>query len=121
MFPDDNHLRGTDKLDDLMKASIFAHFQTMPVPLSMFSQLNLANDLSKHSKLSDRHRYFNLQNIVESHGMDPIQCLTLFFGKIITNSIYDGQFDVTNFHDGSKHTMKHVLSDICKLLFYFIK
>ena len=114
MFPDDLHRRGEDRLDNLMKAQIFAVFQKAPVPLSMFNQLNLANDLCKHSKINNAHRFFNLQHTVESHGMDPIQCLTLYFGKVITNEVHRRKLSVARPNGRPDLIVDHVLVDACE-------
>ena len=113
MFPDDLHRRGSDRLDNLLKAEIFAHFQKLPVPITMHDQLILANDLCKHSRISPKHLIFNLQNTVESHGMDPLQCVTLFLGKIITNEVYYGRLSISR-PGKPDQILTHVLSDACE-------
>ena len=118
MFPDDNHLRGDDRVDNLMKSEILAHFQKLPVPLAMHSQLNLANDLLKHSKLSEDHRFFNLQNVVDCHGMNPLQCITLYLGKLITNSIFDESINIQRHNGKLDEVSREYLLNICESLYF---
>ena len=113
MFPDDLHFRSKDRLDDLLKSFILKYFQTLPVKLSMRGQLILANNLSKHSKVNDEHYKFNEQLVVEAHGMGPLQSVSLFLGKVITNELRHGRVFLPR--DGMPdRVVHHILALTCK-------
>ena len=124
MFPDDHHFRTPDRFDNLLKAFFLKVLQTLPVSLSMRSQLLLTNRFSKHSRISPEHFRFNQQVVVEAHGMDCLQSVTLFFGKLITNEIRHGRAIQQRAPGQPDRIIEHVLSDVCKYnlhLFLFRK
>ena len=115
MFPDDSHSRSPDVLDNLLKSSFLQYFQGLPEPLSIKSQLVLANDFSKHSKLSVAHYHFNEQIVVEAHGLDSLQSVTLFIGKCIINEVRHGRISQARKPGQPDRVVEHVLAEICEL------
>ena len=114
MFPDDFHFRNPDRFDNLLKAFFLKVLQTLPVALSMKAQLLLTNRFSKHSRVSPEHYRFNQQIVVEAHGMDCLQSVTLYFGKLITNEIRHGRAVQQRAPGQPDRIIEHILSDICK-------
>ena len=120
MFPDDLHFRNKDRDDNLLKAFLMKSFQMLPVPLSTRSQLLLANIFSKHSRVSSDHFRFNQQLVVEAHGMDCLQSVSLYIGKLITNEVRHLRVYQPRATGQPDRIIEHVLADMCKFLLHFI-